>query len=322
MYFFTTILCITIWVCKWLKENTGECKSPLNTKFFETHLLGHRGCGKCTSIPENSLKAFEFALTKHSTDGIEFDVHLSKDGVPFVFHDFTLNRLILEEDVAKMPSNFVEELTWEQISSLRFKEDPSFTIPSLDETLDKVTTINPNCKMMIETKGFDRSFERASAIVKAFEKFSLHNQAVAGAFNILMLFYTKKMQPKLPTLLLVEPDHLTSQYTKLYGQPQGLMKSFLNLLDPVYFYLACSLIASILQVNVLGNKNDPETNVEFVQKWNKRGYSVNIWTVNTDEEISRIRNAGGTATSDLVQRENLTVVTPSTLPTALSSSAL
>ena len=52
-------------------------------------ILAHRGDTK--SFPENSLGAFRSALEKKA-DGVEFDVHLSADGVPVVIHDETLKR--------------------------------------------------------------------------------------------------------------------------------------------------------------------------------------------------------------------------------------
>ncbi len=51
--------------------------------------IGHRGASG--EAPENTLPAFELAL-RQGADGIEFDVHLSADGVPMVIHDPRLER--------------------------------------------------------------------------------------------------------------------------------------------------------------------------------------------------------------------------------------
>lgn len=51
--------------------------------------IGHRGAAG--EAPENTLASFELAL-RQGADGIEFDVHLSRDGVPVVIHDSRLNR--------------------------------------------------------------------------------------------------------------------------------------------------------------------------------------------------------------------------------------
>ena len=53
-------------------------------------LYAHRGfSGK---YPENSPLAFQKAADETSCDGIESDVHISKDGELIVFHDAVLER--------------------------------------------------------------------------------------------------------------------------------------------------------------------------------------------------------------------------------------
>lgn len=53
--------------------------------------LAHRGDWRVA--PENSLLAFEAALSNPRCDGLEFDVRTSADGVPVVIHDPTLLRV-------------------------------------------------------------------------------------------------------------------------------------------------------------------------------------------------------------------------------------
>ena len=55
----------------------------------EPLIIGHRGASAVA--PENSIAAFEAAIAA-GTDGIEFDVRLSRDGVPVIIHDDTLQR--------------------------------------------------------------------------------------------------------------------------------------------------------------------------------------------------------------------------------------
>lgn len=60
-------------------------------KLFYPRIVGHRGA-RVQGIDENSMAAFEFALAQH-VRAVELDVRLSKDGVPVVFHDPTLERM-------------------------------------------------------------------------------------------------------------------------------------------------------------------------------------------------------------------------------------
>ncbi|MCM1327131.1 MAG: hypothetical protein NC094_10665 [Bacteroidales bacterium] len=59
---------------------------------FKNCLYAHRGLhDNHTNAPENSLSAFRRAL--NAGFGIELDVQLTKDRIPVIFHDFTLDRV-------------------------------------------------------------------------------------------------------------------------------------------------------------------------------------------------------------------------------------
>ncbi len=72
-------------------------------------IIAHRGAS--AEKPENTLAAFRRALTLKA-DGIELDVHVTRDGVPVVFHDADLFRLtgIRGQITAK---------TWHELKKLR-----------------------------------------------------------------------------------------------------------------------------------------------------------------------------------------------------------
>ena len=56
----------------------------------KTEVFAHRGASGYA--PENTLDAFLLAI-EQGADGIELDVQLSKDGVPVVIHDETVDRV-------------------------------------------------------------------------------------------------------------------------------------------------------------------------------------------------------------------------------------
>lgn len=53
-------------------------------------IIAHRGFSAIA--PENTLAAFELAIAR-GADSIEFDIQLSADSVPVIFHDATLDRI-------------------------------------------------------------------------------------------------------------------------------------------------------------------------------------------------------------------------------------
>ena len=94
-------------------------------------IIAHRGFSG--NYPENTMLAFEKAI-EAGAEGIEMDVHLTKDGVPVIIHDEKVDR-------TTDGTGFVRDMTLEQLraidASYRFKgmygTNP---IPTLREYLD------------------------------------------------------------------------------------------------------------------------------------------------------------------------------------------
>lgn len=63
-----------------------------DTTLFQKRYFAHRGLhDNATDAPENSMAAFRKAV--EAGFGMELDVQVTKDGVPVIFHDFTLDRI-------------------------------------------------------------------------------------------------------------------------------------------------------------------------------------------------------------------------------------
>lgn len=72
-------------------------------------IWGHRGSHGSGGPLENTVAAFERAIAE-GADGIEFDVHLSADGVPMVFHDEALDRLTDDADPMRLEAMSAADL--------------------------------------------------------------------------------------------------------------------------------------------------------------------------------------------------------------------
>ncbi|KAF5298403.1 hypothetical protein FQR65_LT01181 [Abscondita terminalis] len=91
--------------------------------------VGHRGSGSsfkvetqnCAEVRENTLASLKTAID-HGADFVEFDVQLSKDLVPIIYHDFHVciamkrKKQLEEMDTLELP---VKELTLEQLRLLK-----------------------------------------------------------------------------------------------------------------------------------------------------------------------------------------------------------
>ncbi|MBB6730893.1 glycerophosphodiester phosphodiesterase family protein [Cohnella zeiphila] len=87
------------------------------------HAVAHRGYP--VKYPENTLSAYRASLDLNFTY-VELDVHLSKDGVPVLMHDFTVNRLT-------DGTGYIKDFTLEELKRLRVRETEQ--IPTLEEAL-------------------------------------------------------------------------------------------------------------------------------------------------------------------------------------------
>ena len=99
----------------------------------KTKIFAHRGASGYA--PENTLEAFALAI-KQGADGIELDVQLTRDRIPVVIHDETIDRVTSK-------TGYVKDYTLKELKELTVLESkfPAYTtskIPTLEEVLDAV----------------------------------------------------------------------------------------------------------------------------------------------------------------------------------------
>ena len=132
-------------------------------------IIGHRGA--CRFLPENTLESFRLAF--ESTDMIEFDVHTSKDLVPVVIHDATLER-------TTDGNGFVNRKSHKELSLLdagfNFDPDKNRSFPYRGKgmrilSLEEMFTHFPDKKLLIEIKENSPELTHAvMALVKTAEE--------------------------------------------------------------------------------------------------------------------------------------------------------
>ena len=117
------------------------------------HILAHRGGGRNSdylSVSENSIAMINIA-ERFGTTGVEIDARLSKDGVPFLYHDGDINLRLCQKSLIW---GQIEDFTWAQISTLITLRNGE-KIPSLLEALSFVLH-NTNLRTVwLDTKDVD-----------------------------------------------------------------------------------------------------------------------------------------------------------------------
>jgi len=106
-------------------------------------LIGHRGFR--VGVQENTFEAFMRSV-QLIMDYIECDVQISKDGIPFIHHDITLDRTMGRQEM-------LSDLTSEEIHTIKSSVG-SWTLPSLQNVLEFRKTHHHGApKLMLELKG-------------------------------------------------------------------------------------------------------------------------------------------------------------------------
>ena len=174
-------------------------------------IIAHRGASALA--PENTFAAFQKAIDD-GADGIEFDVRLSKDNVPVVFHDSTLQRLAKIE-------NRVSDFTAEELNKIDVgswfnrvfprKADDKFsaeTIPTLANLFEFLRDYKG--LLYVELKSRDSTIPAlAEAVCNAIRQTNLLPNIIIKSFNLEAVKIAKQLLPEVKTAALFEPKILT-----------------------------------------------------------------------------------------------------------------
>ena len=159
-------------------------------------VIAHRG--DTAAAPENTLAAFTAAIDA-GADGIELDVHPSRDGAPVVHHDYYLERttngsgLVTDHTVAELRA--LDAGAW---FDERFAGE---SVPTLEEVLSLAAG---RVRLEIELKGTTLAFlERVLEAIRAAD-------AVASVELTTghrpLLWHMHRREPRIPTgMFFVEP---------------------------------------------------------------------------------------------------------------------
>ena len=221
------------------------------------NIIAHRGANKYA--PQNTIPAFERAV-QLDADGFETDVHLTKDGVPVIIHNHTIN-----ETSNGMGS--VASYTYEELRKLDFGSyySPRFKgtlIPSLDEFLElsKESDIEV---MNIELKGpRNKKTDVVPVIIDTVKAHNLSDRLLLSGFDTYLLKAAKDYDNDVRTAYL-------------YGMPH--CDNYANMLFPIVHAKRIGAYA-LHPMSCFVNK-------AYVKAAHKEGIKVNVWTVNAEERI-------------------------------------
>ena len=225
-------------------------------------IIGHRGASAIES--ENSLAAFARARAD-GADGVELDVMTCGTGEVVVFHDDDLVRL------GKRPER-VAETSFGVLRAVTLTSGA--TIPTLEEVFE---ACGPDLLVNVELKVPDRGPAVLAPLVDGvaaiIERARAAGRVLVSSFNPWAVRLWMRRRPGVPAGLLFERE-----------APLPLRRAWAApLLRPFALHPEMVLCAP-----------------ERVAGWRRRGYMVNVWTVDDAASLAACRRMGvdGIITND------------------------
>ena len=123
-------------------------------EFLKNNLIANRGIYDNKQIFENTLPAFSLAMQKELT--IHLIVKLTKDGVPVIYHDKDLTRMLNLKDK-------IESLTYDELNYLS-----SYHIPTFSEVLKLV---NGKVPIIINPKSQSNKYALEKEMIKYLDEY-------------------------------------------------------------------------------------------------------------------------------------------------------
>ena len=216
--------------------------------------IGHRGYSK--RYPENTMLAFEKAIDGNF-DGIETDVHLTKDNRLVLIHDEKINR-------TSNGKGFVKDYTYEQLCEFNFNykfKDINVKIPLLEELLDYCVDkdVIINIELKTDKIHYQNIEQMTYDLVK--EK-GLLNKVVFSSFYLESLLKLREIDETLYLGYLFEDNYDINK--------QRVFEYQFNAAHPKYIFL-----------------NEKEIN-----DYRNHGIDVNTWTVNNSDIMEFLSDEG------------------------------
>ena len=164
---------------------------------FSLAFIAHRGASK--HAPENTMAAFQQALRQGALQ-IECDIAFSKDGIPFIFHDDSLER-------TTNGCGLIQDKTWLELQKLDAglwfsAQFQSEKIPSLAQLLEWKQQY-PDLVLNLEVKSIPISMiaQKMNLLSSMWKD---HTNLIISSFQPEILQYLKITRDMMPRALLVE----------------------------------------------------------------------------------------------------------------------
>jgi glycerophosphoryl diester phosphodiesterase len=234
-------------------------------------VFAHRGGAALR--PENTIAAFDHGLSL-GADGLEFDVHLAKDGVPVVHHDATLDR-------TTSGRGRLADLTADELAALDAahwfvaRQAPDAGYPFRDQgigipRLSEVLARYPGIPTIIELKGHNP--ELARRVVDDVRTADALERVALGGFSESALRAAREYEPRIRTGAGREETRWALYRSWMWLRPRR----------PGYREFQIPERSGAVRI----------VSRRFVSCVHRAGLPVHVWTVNETRDMRRLLEWG------------------------------
>ncbi|MGN0443478.1 MAG: glycerophosphodiester phosphodiesterase [Acutalibacteraceae bacterium] len=220
-------------------------------------IFAHRGFSG--NYPENTMLAFRKAV-EIGADGIELDVHFTKDKEIVICHDEKIDR-------TSNGTGYIKDYTYEELCQFdfygNFEGQFEFQkIPTLREYLELVAPVEGFMTNIELKTGVFEYIGIEKAVIDMLYEFGVKDRTILSSFNHYTILRCRKIDPSIKTGFLSESWIIDMwDYAK---------QNCVECIHPHYAFLTAENFAKI----------------------RKAGVEVNTWTVNEYEDIKRLSEMG------------------------------
>ena len=284
--------------------------NPFLTKPNYVRIYGHRGARG--DVVENSISGFKYTFDL-GIRAVEFDVVISKDNIPVLFHDYNLNPDLVKDSSGnwitdkniKINSLTFEELQKYNIESLkpetkyakRFKNQKPAKgerIPKLTDFLklvneDKYKDVFLNLEIKstpIKDNLTPNPEEMVSLILKDIKEHKLEDRTLITSYDWRILYELKKQNSNILRGFITLQQGLTTTGKNIYENSPWMVKNY-----PLEELFLLPNIIKSLEGHVWSvfYRDVTKQNVELAHK---HGLATCVWTVNREQDIIRMIEYG------------------------------
>ncbi len=224
---------------------------------YSAKIHAHRGAS--AYAPENTLPAFKLAKEMNS-DGIECDIHMTKDGVIVVCHDFQLDRT--SNGKGNICDYNYDELLKYDFGVCHGDKFKGTHIPLLTEMLEIVKDMDPiNIEIKDLGKNTNEEFDIFYTVLK---QFNCIERVIISCFDIDLIYRLKQRHPDLKTGFLFGGAEMAQKCVAFSKE---------HLCDAIHPYFGVMT-------------------PEIIADAHANGLIVNAWTIDDEENIRRMLDYG------------------------------